>query len=236
MRGMTWYSMHGSWLAEFWTLLHIPYTLMAICFVLAGFALRGPVDWTVALPICTAYFLGLGIAAHSLDQLPGMGTSYVKYITPHHLRVLASISLGAAIGIGGLMIVWKGMFILIPVMAVQIFFAFAYPMSKLFKGRFHTDAWFAVGFGLVPFFVGYLISPNMPEITTWVQWVSIALAGMVCCWISHIEILLSRFVRKQRSTRAIETMHVSGWQRAETALKILCLVVYAGTIFLLLRG
>jgi hypothetical protein len=243
----TWYARQGSWLAEFWTLLHLPYTLMAICFVIAGFTLNGhPVNWPVAAALCVAYFLGLGITAHCLDQLPGMGTVYVKHITPVQLVAIGAAALMVSILIGVWLIVAAGIRILLPLMVIQTFFAFAYPMKKLFDGYFHTDGWFALGFGFIPFITGYAVAftitgtPQTPVTAFFIP----ALGAMICYWISLIEILLSRFVRQWRSNfSALQSNKVcipfvgdvqTGIDRAESALKILCLVIYASTLFLLL--
>jgi hypothetical protein len=241
MTGSTWYSAQGSWLREFWTLLHLPYTLMAICFVLIGISLNRPIDLPIAGLLCLAYFLGLGIAAHCFDQLPGQGTVYVKIITPLQLQFIGVGALGVAVGVGISMATHLHLWIIIPCMIVQTFFAFAYPMKQLFRGYFHTNFWFAVGFGAIPFTVGYLVSwYTSPVHTT----VFPAVWAIACLCVSYIEILLSRHVRYWRKTSPVmhhagreftvdEQLYTGSWKRAESALKLLCLTVYLVTIAML---
>ena len=97
----TWYQLEGSKLAEIWTILHLPYTAMNLSFLIIGFGITGISRWDVLAWIIIAYFLGLGIAAHSFDQLPSMGSSYVKYLMPKELLVmgLAAVSMAVLIGI-----------------------------------------------------------------------------------------------------------------------------------------
>jgi hypothetical protein len=236
MTGTTWYSLQGSRLAEFWTLLHLPYTLMAICFVLVGLSLNKPINWTVALVLCVAYFLGLGITAHCLDQIPGMGTVYVKYLREGELILIGLTALTWAIAIGLWLIVFQGIWILLPFMIVQTFFAFAYPMARLFNGYFHTDSWFAVGFGMVPFLTGYAVgfSTAGTPLTFLTGFIIPGQVAVICFWVSGMEILMSRFVRRERALSPIIHKSDQGWQRVETALKLLCLTVYFSTIVLLL--
>ncbi|CAG0975224.1 MAG: hypothetical protein MPEBLZ_00896 [Candidatus Methanoperedens nitroreducens] len=84
----TWYQIEGSKRAEIWTILHLPYTAMNLSFLAIGFGIAGIHRWDVFAWITAAYFLGPGIAAHSFDQLPGMGSSYVKYLMPTELLLL----------------------------------------------------------------------------------------------------------------------------------------------------
>jgi hypothetical protein len=239
MTGMTWYSAHGSRLAELWTLLHLPYTLMAICFVLIGFSLNKPINWFITGTICLAYFFGLGVAAHCFDQLPGQGTIYVKIIKPEELKQIGFGALSIAFALGTTLIITERLWILLPLMLLQTFFAFAYPMSKLFNGYFHNDWWFAVGFGAVPFLTGYIIGFSNAGASITSYTVAIAINGaIICLMVSLIEILLSRFVRRARANSAMgadrEYRPQFWWYRVETALKILCITVYVSTATLLL--
>ena len=60
MTGRTWYHREGSKSAELWTILHLPYTFMAISFLVVGFGIQKPVNWEVLGAAVVAYFLGLG--------------------------------------------------------------------------------------------------------------------------------------------------------------------------------
>lgn len=69
-----WYAGPDSVLGELWTLLHPPYTLMVLSFVVLGAALAPAISWAFLMGTLIAYFLGLGLGAHLLDQIPGMGS------------------------------------------------------------------------------------------------------------------------------------------------------------------
>jgi hypothetical protein len=47
-----------------------------------------------------AYTLGLGLPAHSFDQLPGMGSSYVDKLSSGELKLIGVTSLVAGIALG----------------------------------------------------------------------------------------------------------------------------------------
>jgi hypothetical protein len=66
---------------EFLNLLHLPYTAMVISFVAIGsiFAPRVYLDRSFAAVL--AYFLGLGVGAHALDQLEPAGSHYVTLLS-----------------------------------------------------------------------------------------------------------------------------------------------------------
>ena len=234
----TWYYKEGSKKAELWTILHIPYTFMCISFLIVGFAISKPVNITALLLISAAYFLGLGIAAHAFDQLPGQGSSYVQCLKPKELLAMGVVCFMLAWGLGVYFIIaWQARH-MIWLMLLQGFFAVAYPAPKLIKTNiFHNDFSFAVGFGFMPVVVGFYantltLSPIILPFS------------FLCGLIALIEITLSRYVRIQR--KEIEnnidiTANVSSdkWvptneiqlqeyiTKPERALKLLCLLSYA---------
>lgn len=222
----TWYSAEGSKLAEFWTILHLPYTAMSLSFLAIGFGIAGVHRWDVFAWIMVAYFLGLGIAAHAFDQLPGQGSSYVKYLTPWELMALGVAAVSAAVMIGIFWMVKLAAWHLSWIIVLQTFFVFSYPLSKTLKGFFHTDFWFAVSFGFVPVMAGYYINTLTlnPEFLPW---------AVVAALISGIEITLSRYVRKWRHNVYL-LQEPSVIDKPELALKLLCgLSYYLAMIFIL---
>lgn len=217
----TWYYAEGSKKAELWTILHLPYTFMALSFLVVGFSISKPVNYTVLVVALIAYFFGL-TAAHAFDQLPGMGSTYVKYLTKKELLTLGSISTVIALSLGVWFIIgWQALWML-PLMIIQASFVILYPMSTLFKGFFHTDFWFAVGFGAMPVAVGFYAN-NLSF-----SWLILPF-GAICFLISAIEINLSRFVRKQRAEGANDVLI----ERPERALKLLCFLSYVFGITML---
>jgi hypothetical protein len=69
--GTAYYAKHGSRRADFWTLLHPPYTAWNLSYVVIGAALAPTVNWLVLTILLACFFCGTGIAAHALDELNG---------------------------------------------------------------------------------------------------------------------------------------------------------------------
>lgn len=215
----TWYHLEGSKLAEFWTILHLPYTAMSMSFLAIGFGIAGVTRWDVFAWILVAYFLGLGIAAHAFDQLPGMGSSYVKHLTPGELLTIGLAAVGAAVMIGIYWMLDLGAWHLLWIIPLQTFFVVAYPVSKFMYGIFHDDFWFSISFGFIPVMAGYYIN-TLSFNSEFIPWAAIA------ALISAIEITLSRYVRKWRKN-VYMLQEPSVVDRPEKALKLLCLLSYA---------
>ena len=60
----------GGW-RDYWTLLHPPYTVWHLSYVVIGACLAPHVPWGRLALTVLAFFLALGIAAHALDELNG---------------------------------------------------------------------------------------------------------------------------------------------------------------------
>lgn len=135
----------GGW-RDYWTLLHPPYTLWHLSYVVIGASLADPVDVGWLLETLAAFFLAMGVAAHALDELHGrpLGTR----IPDRVLVSLAVVGLAGAIALGvhGTVEVsaWLWAFI-----AVGGFLVVAYNL-ELFGGAFHSDLWFALAWGAFP--------------------------------------------------------------------------------------
>ena len=101
-----------------------------------------------------AFALAVGVAAHALDERHDrpLRTGF----SDRTLGVLAALSLlgAVAIGVGGVIVVspW-----LAPLVLVGGAFLPAYNL-ELVGGRFHSDLWFAVGWGGFPAFTGYFVN------------------------------------------------------------------------------
>jgi hypothetical protein len=140
----------GGW-RDYVTLLHAPYTLWHLSYVVVGAALAP--EWRpgrLGLALA-AFFLGLGLGAHALDELQGrpLGTR----IPSRSLAALAGASLAAGCGIGIAAAVSYDLWLLAFV-AAGAFLALAYNL-ELLGGRLHSDAWFALAWGALPLLTGY---------------------------------------------------------------------------------
>ena len=141
---------HGR-LGDVLTLLHPPYTLWHLSYFAIGAALAPTVHLDRLLWGLAAFALAVGVAAHALDELHDrpLRTSVSD-------RALASAAVAAmigalAIGIAGVVVVsvW-----LVPLVAFGVLFLPAYNL-ELAGGRFHSDLWFAFGWGAFPAFTGF---------------------------------------------------------------------------------
>ncbi|HKA67405.1 MAG TPA: hypothetical protein VKG03_05810, partial [Solirubrobacterales bacterium] len=140
----------GGW-RDLVTLLHPPYTLWHLSYVAIGAAAAPQIHADRLGAAIAAFFLAVGIGAHSLDELHGrpLGT----LLSRRALLFLAAFGLGGALAIGV-----AGMFVvsatLAPLVVVGAFLVLAYNL-ELFGGRFHTDFWFAAAWGAFPALTGW---------------------------------------------------------------------------------
>src|SRR5260370_22360807 len=149
----------GRW-ADWWTLLHPPYTVWHVSSAVLGAGLAPRVNWTVLGARARAFFLAVGLGAHALDELNGRPLR-----TTISGRVLwavaaAGVAGAVALGIAG---VFRNGPALIPFVVVGVGLVLGYNL-ELFGGRLHTDLRFAAAWGGFPAAVGYVA--QAPPLTT----------------------------------------------------------------------
>jgi hypothetical protein len=139
----------GGW-RDYVTVLHLPYTSWHLSYVVVGGCLAPTVGWGRLGLTVLAFFLGMGIGAHALDELSGRP---LQTEIPSAVLVGAAVaSLAAACAIGiAVALTFEPW--LLGLVAVGAFLAPAYNL-ELFGGRFHTDAWFALAWGALPVLTG----------------------------------------------------------------------------------
>ena len=176
----------GGW-RDWWTLLHPPYTLWHLSYVAMGAATAAEVNLYRLGMSLLGFFLGVGLAAHALDELRGrpLGTS----ISDRVLGILAIVSLtgAAAVGIVGIVQVsaWLAAFII-----AGAFLVVAYNL-ELLGGSFHSDIWFAVAWGGFPALTGAFAQDGRLRVA------AVLVAG-ACVAISAAQRALSTPVRRLR--------------------------------------
>jgi len=193
-------------------LLFLPYTGMVLSFSVIGSVLARLVYWDRVVAIVLIYFLGLGIGGHALDALRSKGIKpWGTVLTRSQLWLMAIASLAATYTIAIYYIVCYVP--LLSVMAVsEGFFVFSYNM-EWFRGRFHTDRWFAFSWGFLPVLSGYIIQSNTISVE------ALALAGSMALF-SLIEIKASRPYRDlKRRTNTLQDEDRSLLIRYEAILK-----------------
>jgi hypothetical protein len=139
---------------EVMTLLHPPYTAWHLSYFALGAAVAPRLHVDRLLWGLAAFALAVGVAAHAFDELHNrpLGTS-ISARTLMGLGV-AGLAGAVAIGVGGVLTVsvW-----LAPLVLAGAAFLPAYNL-ELAGGRFHSDLWFALGWGAFPAFTGYFVN------------------------------------------------------------------------------
>jgi hypothetical protein len=140
------YALRGGGWRDYWSLLHPPYTVWHLSYVVIGacVAERLRVGWLVETLV--AFFLAMGVAAHALDELHGrpLGTRIPRPV----LIGLAVAGLAGALALGvhgaGEVSPWIWLFIAVGAILVP-----AYNL-EWFGGALHSDLWFALAWGAFP--------------------------------------------------------------------------------------
>ena len=212
----------GTW-RDYVTLLHIPYTLWHLSYVVLGAALAPAVRYDRLGATLLAFFLAVGIAAHALDELSGRP---LKTRVPDSvLYVLAALSLTGAISLGIMGVILVSAWLL-PFIAFGLFIVPAYNLGW-FGGRFHSDVWFALAWGVFPFLTAYWISAE--------TFAAPAAAGAAGCFtMSVAQRILSKRVRViRRQVQALEgTITYTDGRREEITKDIALIADERALLFL----
>ena len=140
----------GSW-RDYVTILHPPYTLWHLSYVVIGATLSPTLHLDRLGGALLAFFLAVGIGAHALDEFKGRP---LRTEIPDRILIAAavvSISVAVALGIIGSIAIdpWLLVFT-----GMGGFIVVAYNL-ELLGGRFHTNFWFALAWGAFPMLTGY---------------------------------------------------------------------------------
>ncbi|MGO9488476.1 MAG: hypothetical protein ACLQBB_05555 [Solirubrobacteraceae bacterium] len=148
------YALGRGRLREAVTLLHPPYTAWHLSYFALGAAVAPHVYVDRLLWGLVAFGLAVGVSAHALDEMHGhpLGTRF----SDRALAVVAAAGLAGAVAIGIAGIVTVSPW-LTPLVVAGGLLLPAYNL-ELAGGRFHSDLWFAVGWGAFPAFTGYFVN------------------------------------------------------------------------------
>jgi hypothetical protein len=184
----------GGW-RDYWTLLHPPYTIWHLSYVAIGASTASQLSLQYLAESLAAFFLAVGLAAHALDELRGRPLRTA--IGDSALWMIAAVGLagGAGLGVHGMLLVspWFAAFIV-----VGAFLVLAYNL-ELFDGAFHTDLWFALGWGAFPALTGAFAQSGRVTIAA-------AVVAVACAALSAAQRALSTPVRRLRRS----TVEVTG--------------------------
>ena len=136
------------------TLLHPPYTAWHLSYFALGAATAPRLHVDRLLWGLAAFALAVGVAAHAFDELHDRPLRTGLSDRTLMGCGVASLLAAVAIGVGGVLTVspW-----LAPLVLTGALFLPAYNL-ELAGGRFHSDLWFAVGWGAFPAFTGYFVN------------------------------------------------------------------------------
>ena len=141
----------GGW-RDWWSILHPPYTAWHLSYVVIGASLAPHLDSIRLLATVLAFFAGVGIAAHALDERHGHPLR--THIRDGTLLAAAGAGLVAAVALGVAGLSRVG-WVLLPFIVVGPILVVAYNL-ELFGGRVHTDVGFAAAWGAFPLLTGYV--------------------------------------------------------------------------------
>src|SRR6266566_1399373 len=153
------YALRPGGLRDYWTLLHPPYTLWHLSYVLLGAALAPMPDPRIVAGALVAFFLAVGIAAHSFDELQGrpLGTRIPSWV----LVALGSLGLISAVALGVIAAAQLGPWFLVLVAAgaaLVISYGLEVPIV-------HSDVGFALAWGGFPVVVSAAANGAPPVAT-----------------------------------------------------------------------
>jgi hypothetical protein len=216
----------GGW-RDLVTVLHPPYTAWNLANVCFGAAAAAQIHTDRFVATLAAFFLAVGVSAHTLDELNGRPLK--TELSDRTLIGLASVSLAGAIGIGvaGCIVVSAT---LIPFVLAGGFFVVAYNL-ELFGGRFHNAFWLAFAWAAFPAITSWWVNTlSFASLKVDVAGVLVA-AG--CFGLVSVQRTLSTPVRRLRR----KTVSVTGEQRLDDGTVIpLTAAEISGPLDASLRG
>lgn len=200
------YAKPGSRLGDLVTLLHLPYTMWHLSYVVIGAALAPRVDSVRLGGTLLAFAFGLGIGAHALDELHDRPLS--TQLSPATLRLLGWGGLAA----GGTLAI-AAVFVISPVAlawgAVGVLLASAYALE--WSGWVHSSVGFAIAWGAFPVLVGYWAQTEALSLGVAV----VACAAAVFSMSQRSLSTPARYLRRKVATASVE---VGGTRWDKTAL------------------
>ena len=153
------YALRPGGLRDYWTLLHPPYTAWHLSYVLLGAALAPTPDPKIVAGSLLAFFLAVGVASHSFDELQGrpLGTRIPSGV----LVALGSLGLIGAVGLGIAAAAILGPWFLVLV-AVGAALVISYGLETPIV---HSDVGFAIAWGGFPV-VASAVANGAPALAT----------------------------------------------------------------------
>jgi hypothetical protein len=165
-----------------------------------------------------AFFLGLGIGSHALDET--MGNPLRTTLSRSKLYLVGFSALSVAIGIGLYYAITLSV-LLLPIICAETFFAISYNLET-FGSRFHSSWVFSLSWGVLPLITGYFV--NALSITPGLVLVSVATG--ILTYVQRVLSTSARFVRRDfLQTKNLSPLQLESSRDilagSESALKVL---------------
>lgn len=138
------YAARGGGWRDYWTLLHPPYTVWHLSYVLLGAALAPSPDPRIVAGALLAFGLAVGIASHAFDELNGRPLR--THIPGAVLAGLGGAALLGAVALGLGAAAMVGMpYLAFVAVGAAIVLLYAFDVAPV-----HSDVGFALGWGAFP--------------------------------------------------------------------------------------
>ena len=182
------YALSGTeWWHGYLDLLHVPYTLWHLSYVVLGAAIAPTVHVDRLLGTLLAFFLAVGIASHALDELKDRPLN--TKIPPAVLVSLAVVSLAGAVALGIVAGFSESRWIFAFVAFGGLIVVF-YNVG-IWDNRFHTYLWFAFSWGAFPVLTSYWVNASRLDLAA-------VLLAVGCFFLTLTQRTLSTPVRNIR--------------------------------------
>ena len=137
--------------ADWWSVLHPPYTAWHLSYVVIGASLAAHVDVGRLVATLVAFFCAVGLSAHAADELHGRPLRTTIPSAALVAVTAAGLAVSVALGIAGVARVGLA---LVPFIVIGPALVLGYN-AELWGGALHTDAAFAAGWGAFPLLTAY---------------------------------------------------------------------------------
>jgi len=212
-------------------LLFLPYTAMVLSYTLIGSMVAERIHWDRVAAILWIYFSALGVGAHALDAV---GSKEIKpwgaHFSPRTLWTAAVLSLVSSYAVGIYYMVFYAP-LLWGIALLEGFFLLAYNL-EWFGGRFHTDGWFILSWGVLPVAAGYVLQTNRISLSALAL---AAAAGML----SRVEISASRpykQIKRLPSPTSREIEQIGRYEQILEGISLGTVLLGIGMVLFRLRG
>ena len=176
----------GAW-RDYVSLLHFPYTVWHLSYVILGAAAAPTLHLDRVGGLILAFFLAVGLGAHALDEF--RSRPLATRISDVRIMSIALFSLSGALAIGVVASVTISLWA-VPFVLFGGFIVVAYNL-EWWSGRFHSDLWFGLAWGAFPALVGYWANAERLDLQS-------LLIAAACFALSLAQRTLSKEARRLR--------------------------------------